>query len=91
MWKYRADEQAAMAFRDLASALDAGLPLDSLGGDPALGEHVLADLCERYGIVLSNAHDALADARATAMVLPALITEAGGLGALPEETLQVSP
>ena len=40
---------------------------------------------------LCHAHDALADARATAMVLPALITEAGGLGALPEETLQVSP
>ena len=54
-------------------------------------QHRLADLCERYGVVLCNAHDALADARATAMVLPALITEAGGLGALPEETLQVSP
>ena len=58
MWKYRADEQAAMAFRDLASALDAGLPLDSLGGDPALGEHVLANLCERRGVTLQPAERA---------------------------------
>lgn len=54
-------------------------------------QHRLSDLCERYGVELSNAHDALADARATAAVLPALITEAGGLACLPVETAQVSP
>lgn len=39
--------------------------------------HRLVDLCERYGVDLRDAHDALADARATVGVLPHLIAEAG--------------
>lgn len=35
--------------------------------------HRLADLCERYGVVNDRPHDALADARATAAVLPHLL------------------
>lgn len=51
----RKDEQAALVFDDLASALDAGLPLESLGGNPALGDHVLLDLCWQRGIELAPA------------------------------------
>ncbi len=36
-----ADERAAVQFEDLASALDAGLPLASLGADPAAGEQAI--------------------------------------------------
>lgn len=39
--------------------------------------HRLADLCERYGIELTNAHDALADAEAAAAVLPHLLRAHG--------------
>ena len=35
--------------------------------------HRLSDLCERYDVNLERAHDALADARATAEVLPHLL------------------
>lgn len=42
-----------------------------------LVRHRLGDLCERYGVPLVNAHDALTDARATAGVLPWLLTAAG--------------
>jgi DNA polymerase-3 subunit epsilon len=35
--------------------------------------HRLADLCERYDVVLDRPHDALADAAATAAVLPHLL------------------
>lgn len=46
--------------------------------DPAARQsHRLADVCRRYGVVLERAHDALADARATAGVLPHLIAAAG--------------
>ena len=38
--------------------------------------HRLADLCQRYGVTLVHAHDALADARATAAVLPHLLADA---------------
>jgi DNA polymerase III subunit epsilon len=37
--------------------------------------HRLGDLVARHGIELTNAHDALADARATALVLPKLLAE----------------
>ena len=37
--------------------------------------HRLTDLCDRYGVVLGRAHDALEDARATAGVLAHLIDE----------------
>lgn len=36
--------------------------------------HRLSDLCERYGVALDRPHDALADAAATAAVLPHLLT-----------------
>ena len=39
--------------------------------------HRLGDLCERYGIELSRPHDALADADATAAVLPLLLRAHG--------------
>lgn len=35
--------------------------------------HRLGDLCERYGVALDRPHDALADATATAAVLPHLL------------------
>lgn len=38
--------------------------------------HRLAEVCERYAVPLDNAHDALADARATAQILPLLLAEA---------------
>jgi DNA polymerase-3 subunit epsilon len=39
--------------------------------------HRLADLCERYGVSNDRPHDALADARATAEVLPHLLAAHG--------------
>lgn len=50
--------------------------------------HGLADVCERYGIQLVNAHDALVDAEAAAAVLPHLlrahgVSNAGQLASLP--------
>jgi DNA polymerase III subunit epsilon len=39
--------------------------------------HGLADLCARYGIALDRPHDALADATATAAVLPHLLAAHG--------------
>ncbi len=39
--------------------------------------HRLADLCERYGVVNDRPHDALADAMATAEVLPQLLAAHG--------------
>lgn len=39
--------------------------------------HGLADLCGRYGISLTDHHDALADATATAAVLPHLLRDLG--------------
>ncbi len=39
--------------------------------------HRLADVCQRYGIDPGRSHDALADARATAAVLPHLLDDLG--------------
>jgi DNA polymerase-3 subunit epsilon len=39
--------------------------------------HRLADLCERYDVTNARAHHALADAEATAAILPHLLREAG--------------
>ena len=36
--------------------------------------HRLGDLCEYYGVALDNPHNALADAAATAAILPHLLT-----------------
>jgi type II secretory pathway component PulF len=46
------DDLAALALDDLASAIDAGLPIESIGGNPDLGEHVLLDLAWQRGIKL---------------------------------------
>lgn len=59
--------------RSLVAADDAA-PLDA---DQPRVSHRLVDLCDRYGIALTNAHDALADAEATAGLLPHLLREAG--------------
>ncbi|NND73587.1 MAG: 3'-5' exonuclease [Ilumatobacter sp.] len=42
-----------------------------------LVSHRLSDVCERYGIVIERPHDALADAAATAAILPHLIAAHG--------------
>jgi DNA polymerase-3 subunit epsilon len=39
--------------------------------------HRLGDLCARYGVLAEHPHDALADARATAAVLPHLLAAHG--------------
>ena len=51
-----------MVFTDLASAIDAGLPLESIGGDPRAGERVLADLCVNRGVQLLACAGITADA-----------------------------
>lgn len=48
--------------------------------------HRLADVAERYGVALTNPHDALADAAATAAVLPHLL-DAHGVS----DTTQLDP
>lgn len=48
----RRDDAAALAFDDVASALDAGLQVAALGGDPAAGEHALYTLFAARGIAL---------------------------------------
>lgn len=45
--------KAALALDDMASALDAGLPLTAIGGNPDLGDHVLLDLAWQRGITLT--------------------------------------
>ncbi len=52
MFSLRADERAAQVFEDLASALDAGLPLETLGADPTKGDQTLAALCADRGVAL---------------------------------------
>ena len=44
---------------------------------PLHASNRLGDLCERYGVTLTRAHDALADAEATALLLPFLLRDAG--------------
>jgi DNA polymerase-3 subunit epsilon len=45
--------------------------------DPSASRsHRLTDLCEHYGVSLIRAHDALEDSRATASILPHLLSEA---------------
>lgn len=62
--------------------LSRSLPAARIDEAPASVErpfvsHRLVDLCDRYGVTLTNAHDALADAEATAALLPHLLAEAG--------------
>ena len=44
------DEKAALIFDDMASAIDAALPLRSIGGNPDLGDDVLVALASQRGI-----------------------------------------
>lgn len=53
------DERAAMQFEDLASALDAGLPLAAIGGEASAGDRVLHGLLQRRGVRLTSIEDAV--------------------------------
>lgn len=48
-----AHETAALQFEDVASALEAGLPLHAIGGDPAAGDRVLHHLLARRRVSLT--------------------------------------
>jgi DNA polymerase-3 subunit epsilon len=72
--------------RRAAEAVEVELPIDSPVCTLALSRsldpqrtrsHRLGDLCDRYDVTLVKAHDALADAEATAAVLPHLLREHG--------------
>lgn len=53
MFSIAADERAALQFDDLASLLDAGLGLDSIGGDGGShGERVVLELLRQRGVKL---------------------------------------
>jgi len=58
-------------------AVDAAGRIDHAGSEPPPISNRLGDLCERYGVALTRAHDALADAEATALLLPFLLRDAG--------------
>jgi type II secretory pathway component PulF len=53
------DERAALHFDDLASALDAGLPLAGLGADPAAGDRALHAALQQRSVQLSPTEDAV--------------------------------
>lgn len=46
-------ERAALEFDDVASALDAGLPLDAVGADERRGDEVLLSIFERRNVALT--------------------------------------
>ncbi len=52
MVSLRADERAAQVFEDVASALDAGLPLETIGGDPRHHNQTLTALLTSRGVTL---------------------------------------
>ena len=54
-----ADERAALHFDDLASAFDAGLSLEALGGRGNHGERVVHELLRQRGVTLRGAEDAV--------------------------------
>jgi general secretion pathway protein F len=66
LFSIAADERAALQFDDLASALDAGLPLANLGGDPAAGERAVHSALAGRGVHLDAAEDAVLVAAAQA-------------------------
>ena len=55
-----------------------------------VASHRLSEVCRRHGVALERAHDALADARATAQLLPYLLAASGArsLGDLTPEAVQ---
>lgn len=66
-------EGVEFAWRGTLCTLDLARRL----GDRSLPNHRLATLCERFGVGLDNAHEALADARAAAGILPHLLASLG--------------
>lgn len=52
-----ADERAALHFTDLAGALDAGLPLAAIGGDPAAGDRAVHAALTTRGVRLTATED----------------------------------
>lgn len=54
-----ADERAAMQFDELASSLDAGLSIESLGGDPEAGDRMVHMLLAKRGVRLSATEDSV--------------------------------
>jgi DNA polymerase-3 subunit epsilon len=64
---YQPPDARRLCTLELSRALDADRVLS----------HRLPDLCARYGVTLTRAHDAAADAEATAAVLPPLFAAAG--------------
>jgi DNA polymerase-3 subunit epsilon len=63
---YRAPDAARLCTMRLSRAL---------ADEPT--SHRLVDVCARHGITITRAHDALADAEATAAVLPLLLADGG--------------
>ena len=57
MLSIAADERAALQFEDLASALDAGLPLDSVAGSGPKNERAIHEALRERGVVLSPTED----------------------------------
>ena len=57
-WTVNRHEHAALQMDDVASGLDAGLPLAMLGGDDRDGEQVLAGLLQRRDVLLSGVETA---------------------------------
>jgi len=59
MLSIAADERAALQFEDLASALDAGLPLHSIAGADPKNERAIHEALRHRGVVLSATEDAV--------------------------------
>ena len=51
------NERAAIQFDDVASALDSGLPVTTIGGDAAAGDRVVHGILARRGVQLSPTED----------------------------------
>ncbi len=55
----RDDEHAAQQFEDIASALDAGLPVQAIDGDPTLGDAVLHSILQQRRVALTTTESAV--------------------------------
>ncbi len=61
-WSPGAEERAALQFDDLASALDAGLPIASLGGNPSHGDRTVHAILGARGVKLTATEAAVIEA-----------------------------
>ncbi|MCA8964601.1 MAG: type II secretion system F family protein [Planctomycetes bacterium] len=61
-WSPGAEERAALQFDDLASALDAGLPIAALGGNPGDGDRTVHNILGARGVQLSATEAAVLEA-----------------------------